>query len=251
MKEYIDKDFINHAPIQCPNKPIGFQLVTAFNYYRQNLTESSIERLKSWLSSRDIATISAWRGKITNATQNVPEPSIRRVIDKKSPNGCRYEKVKKTPEGEQILSIEEKKQRNAMMKAYLLSKGYGVTSIKGVYPESQTNDAGETLVDVTKPEETEDSFFVVNLKYDPDFYQDIFRLSEYFQSDIPQTFPARKSKRQFDGNVVQPTEKDEKPNNTPLMEIASSEMESIYSYGFNARRIINEWGKQLSKELGS
>ena len=65
---------------------------------------------------------------------------------------------------------KENKQRNKSLKAKLLSAGYGVTAISGVYPEGG----------VTQKEE---SFFVVNLKDDANFFAKIAKLGEKFEQD--------------------------------------------------------------------
>ena len=52
-------------------------------------------------------------------------------------------------------------ERNKQLKAVMLNKGYGVTSVDGTYIEDFGTDAAKEV--------KEDSFFVVNLKDDPKF----------------------------------------------------------------------------------
>lgn len=57
------------------------------------------------------------------------------------------------------------------MKAALLSLGYGVTQIRGPYKE------------FGQSESQEESLFVVNLKDDPKFKKNLFKLSGYYNQD--------------------------------------------------------------------
>ena len=73
--------------------------------------------------------------------------------------------------------------RNKNLKAVLLKMGYGVTRVDGSYIENFKD------VDNRK-EVSEESFFVVNLKDDPDFNNNINKLGQMFCQDsvllIPQ-----------------------------------------------------------------
>lgn len=57
------------------------------------------------------------------------------------------------------------------MVAELLQLGYGVTKIKGVYPEGMTD------------ESSEESYLVVNRNDDKDFLKNLLRISEYYNQD--------------------------------------------------------------------
>ncbi len=57
------------------------------------------------------------------------------------------------------------------MVAKLLQLGYGVTKIKGVYPEGMTD------------ESSEESYLVVNRNDDENFLNNLLRISEYFNQD--------------------------------------------------------------------
>lgn len=116
---------------------------------RTPLNESTINRIEQWVKSKDIAGISAFRGRLTNFTDNT-------LID---------------IEPETEYSKKENLKRNLELKSVLLKLGYGVTRIAGSYLEGG------------KDESQEESFLVVNLNDDPDFKNKIFKLSEYYNQD--------------------------------------------------------------------
>ena len=121
----------------------------------ETLCESSWSRILHWMETHDIATITAFRGSLRDVTEGT-------LI----PDGCDvgYE-----------FSLQENRNRNRQLKASLLADGYGVTSIFGSWIEGISgSDAKEVA---------EESFFVVNLKDDPDFFNKLFKLSEYFNQD--------------------------------------------------------------------
>lgn len=112
------------------------------------LNEKSIERIKHWMYTKDIAGISAFRERLTDVTENT---HIDRPIDTQ-------------------FTKSENKKRNGELKSALLKLGYGVTKITGSYLEG----GNETV---------EESFFVVNLNDDFDFKEKLFKLSEYYNQD--------------------------------------------------------------------
>ena len=71
--------------------------------------------------------------------------------------------------GEKYTSSHNKK-RNRSLEAKLMSKGYGLTRLKGIYPESGV-------------EAKEDSFFVVDLKDTGDLLNDLKKLGAEFEQD--------------------------------------------------------------------
>lgn len=116
------------------------------------ISESSISKILYYVKNFECATISASRGKLTNLTDNayVPEDYA----------------------DERDLTKEENRKRNTELKAKLLKLGYGVTALDGRFAE-----AGEMFPG------KETSYFVVNRNEDPEFFNNIFRLSEYFNQD--------------------------------------------------------------------
>lgn len=119
------------------------------------LTESSINRMLHWLKNCDCAFISAFRG------------TLKDIRDKDKtymgPNGD-------WEEGKEF-THKENRQKNKLMAAELIQLGYGVTKIKGVYPEGMTD------------ESSEESYLVVNRNNDENFLDNILRISEYYNQD--------------------------------------------------------------------
>ena len=116
---------------------------------------SSVSRVKHWLDLFECACISANRNVIAYATGKTSS---------------------QWPEGTK-LHYKDNNERNQMLLARLLKKGYGVTKLHGVYHEAgQPDSTGEK------------SFLVVNRvgsdgKEDPDFYDVLFSLAEWFNQD--------------------------------------------------------------------
>lgn len=119
----------------------------------------------------DIACLTAYRDEFRNATDKTLDDRPQELKDADKARGI-TDAADKTP---YRYSTEEKKHRNRDLKASLLKFGYGVTSIRGNYIENfdtpQAKEVGEN------------SYFIVNLKDDPNFYQNIFTLSELYNQD--------------------------------------------------------------------
>lgn len=112
------------------------------------LNESSLNRVYSHIMNHDCAIITAFRGKLENCITND-------VSEK--------------------LSLRDNKSRNKGLKAALLYLRYAITNVKGSYIEDYLAD--------NQKEVLEDSYFVVNLKDDPKFIDNIVRLGEIFCQD--------------------------------------------------------------------
>lgn len=108
--------------------------------YINNLTESSLSRLWKHNENHDCGAITAFR---------------------------KYEGCDNT--GREFTK-KENLQRNKSLLAKLLSKGYSVTSITGVYPEGGTSSK-------------EESFFVVDIKDNKSLLNDLKKLGESFNQD--------------------------------------------------------------------
>lgn len=119
------------------------------------LTESSINRMQEWLRNCDCAFITAFRG------------SLKDIRDK---NSTYFGPNNDWQEGKEF-THEENRQKNKLMVAQLISLGYGVTKVKGVYPEGTTN------------ESSEESYLVVNRNNDTDFLNNLLRIAEYYNQD--------------------------------------------------------------------
>lgn len=118
-----------------------------------NICESSLNRVVDWINNHDIATITASRYMLANVTN--------KTLVGDYPNGY-------------VFTKQDNRTRNRDLKAKLLSFGYGVTNIHGSWIEG----IGGGSVEVA-----EESFFVVNLNNDSEFFDNLFKLSEYFNQD--------------------------------------------------------------------
>lgn len=124
------------------------------------LNEKSLNRSIAFMEQHDIACLSAFRGKFENETD--------KTLDDRPPMAKETDEPYKYSKPENI-------RRNRDLKASLLKLGYGVTKIAGNYIENY-NTPNATEVG-------EESYFIVNLNDDPDFYDNIFALSEYYNQD--------------------------------------------------------------------
>lgn len=127
---------------------------TIIDKTNKTLNESSINRMLQWLKNCDCAFISAFRNELKdvrdmNATYLGPDDKNQWQIGKQ-------------------FTHEENRQKNKLMVAELLQLGYGVTKVKGVYPEGMTD------------ETSEESYLVVNRN---DFLDNLLRISEYYNQD--------------------------------------------------------------------
>ena len=119
------------------------------------IADSNLDRIEKWINSKEVAGITAFRKELKDV-HNQSATLIDKPIDG-------------TPE-ERRYSKQENRARNRDLKMALARKGYGVTSVMGLYPEGGVP-------------KTEESFLVVNLPDDPEFYDVLFRLSEWYNQD--------------------------------------------------------------------
>lgn len=124
------------------------------------IRDSNIARIEKWINEKDIAVLTAFRGFLDNVT-NPGKTLLDKPID--------------GTEEERKYAKAENRARNRDLKAALLSYGYGVTAVTGVYPEELPN--GQSIP------KGEESLMVVNLPNDPNFQSNIAQLSEWFNQD--------------------------------------------------------------------
>ena len=117
------------------------------NEWKGFLTESSISRTYEHILNHDSGFITAFRDNAKDTTKCMPDHS----------------------------KTLENFERNRQLKAVLFNKGYGVTKVAGTYVEDFGTEAAKEV--------KEDSFFVVNLKDDPNFKDTMASLSEHFCQD--------------------------------------------------------------------
>lgn len=125
------------------------------NKSNKTLNESSVNRMLSWLKDCDCAFISAFRSELKDIRD---KDATYLGPDNDWEEGKRF-------------THEENRQKNKLMVAELLQLGYGVTKVKGVYPEGMTD------------ESSEESYLVVNRNDDENFLDNLLRISEYYNQD--------------------------------------------------------------------
>lgn len=113
----------------------------------RKLNESGINRVHQHIKSHDCAVITGFRNDTKDFAACVVGSS----------------------------TTEKNKDRNKDLRAYLLKMGYGVTFVKGTYVENFMTD---NAVEVK-----EDSYFVVNLRDDQNFVDEIEKLGKHFCQD--------------------------------------------------------------------
>ena len=119
------------------------------NKFGKVLNESTLNRIHSHVMKHDCSVITAFRNSFVNCLDDDND--------------------------EERLNIRTNKNINKTLKAALLSLGYGVTEVKGTYIENYLSD--------NEIEVKEDSYFVVNLKDDPDFVDNIIKMGEILCQD--------------------------------------------------------------------
>jgi hypothetical protein len=125
------------------------QMRDLMSQFASLLNESSVKRVYNHLIKHDCAIITSYRKSLTNCLDNDDEM--------------------------EYVNIRTNKNRNRHLKSTLLYLGYGVTKVKGTYVE---NFAQQNSIEVN-----EESFFVVNMKNDPDFIYNMTKLGELFCQD--------------------------------------------------------------------
>jgi hypothetical protein len=113
------------------------------------LNESTLNRIHKHVMEHDCSVITAFRNSFVNCLDDDND--------------------------EERLNIRTNKNINKNLKSALLSLGYGVTEVKGTYIENYLSD--------NEIEVKEDSYFVVNLKDDPDFVDNIIKMGEVLCQD--------------------------------------------------------------------
>ena len=125
------------------------QMRDLMNKFAKVLTESTLNRVHKHVMEHDCSIITAFRNSFVNCLDDVND--------------------------EKRLNIRTNKNINKTLKSALLSLGYGVTEVKGTYIENYLSD--------NEIEVKEDSYFVVNLKDDPNFIDNIIKMGEILCQD--------------------------------------------------------------------
>jgi hypothetical protein len=120
------------------------------NKFDEVLNESTLNRVHKYIMEHDCSVITAFRDSFVNCLHDEDDDEKR-------------------------LNVRTNKNLNKNLRATLLYLGYGVTEVKGAYIENYLSD--------NEIEVKEDSYFVVNLKDDPDFVDNIIKMGEILCQD--------------------------------------------------------------------
>lgn len=134
----------------------------------QRLTESGLSRIEHLLNTHDVCCISACRDHIMNMTDGT-NAADRERFEKE------FSRDNDTGEHGLFVDKNENKIRTRNLKAKLLGLGYGVTAIDGNYIEDFSTPQSHEV--------QEDSFFVVNIKDDSNFFNNCIELGEFYNQD--------------------------------------------------------------------
>jgi hypothetical protein len=187
------------------------------------LNESTLNRIHKHVMEHDCSVITAFRNSFVNCLDDDND--------------------------EERLNIRTNKNINKNLKSALLYLGYGVTEVKGTYIENYLSD--------NEIEVKEDSYFVVNLKDDPDFVDNIIKMGEILCQDSVLII-----KQGGEDNYLIGTNKSDFPgygevvNLSKLKAVIESQfmtkvggrpftLESFDDLQINSKRIVTEYSKPI------
>jgi len=187
------------------------------------LNESTLNRIHTHVMEHDCSVITAFRNSFVNCLDDDND--------------------------EERLNIRTNKNINKNLKAALLSLGYGVTEVKGTYIENYLSD--------NEIEVKEDSYFVVNLKDDPDFVDNIIKMGEILCQDSVLII-----KQGGDDNYLVGTNKSDFPGHGEVVNLGKLKagvesqfmtkvggrpftLESFDNLQINSKRIVIEYSKPI------
>jgi hypothetical protein len=141
------------------------------NWKQFILNEAGLAKVRQDMLDHDTAFITAFRGDINDKSMCVYTPPSEEELAERTKMGKRG---------------ESNRRNNKELTAFLLGRGYGVKNVQGSYIEN----FGSLDPNKVPREVKENSFFVVNLNNDPEFFQEIINLGKRFCQDsvilIPQ-----------------------------------------------------------------
>ena len=193
------------------------------NKFGKVLNESTLNRIHSHVMKHDCSVITAFRNSFVNCLDDDND--------------------------EERLNIRTNKNINKTLKAALLSLGYGVTEVKGTYIENYLSD--------NEIEVKEDSYFVVNLKDDPDFVDNIIKMGEILCQDSVLII-----NKGGDDNYLVGTNKSDFPGHGEIVNLGKLKpgvesqfmtkvggrpftLESFDNLQINSKRIVGEYSKPI------
>ena len=128
------------------------------------INEAGLSKIRQDMTDYDTAFITAFRGDINDKTMCVYIPPSEEELSERDKMGKRG---------------ENNKRNNKELSAFLLSQGYGIKNVQGSYIENFGSIDPEKIPREVK----EASFFVTNLKDDPEFAEQIINLGKRFCQD--------------------------------------------------------------------
>ena len=128
------------------------------------INEAGLSKIRQDMIDYDTAFITAFRGDINDKSMCVYVPPDEEELSERSKQGKR---------------AKTNRSKNKELSAYLLSQGYGIKNVQGSYIEN----FGSLDPDKIPREVKENSFFVTNLKDDPEFFEQIINLGKRFCQD--------------------------------------------------------------------
>jgi len=128
------------------------------------INEGGLNKIRQDMSDYDTAFITAFRGDINDKSMCVYTPPSQEELSERDKMGKRG---------------ETNKRNNKELSAFLLSQGYGIKNVQGSYIENFGSIDPEKIPREVK----EASFFVTNLKNDPEFAEQIINLGKRFCQD--------------------------------------------------------------------
>tara|TARA_Y100000592_G_scaffold94186_1_gene158574 strand:- start:684 stop:1817 length:1134 start_codon:yes stop_codon:yes gene_type:complete len=155
------------------------------NWQEFLINEAGLNKIRQDMSDYDTAFITAFRGDINDKSVCVYIPPSEEELAERTKIGKRG---------------ETNRRNNKELTSFLLSQGYGVKNVQGSYIEN----FGSIDPDKVPREVKENSFFVVNLKNDPEFFQEIINLGKRFCQDSVILIPKGKEGYLYGTNKTYP-----------------------------------------------
>ena len=134
------------------------------NWQQFLINEAGLSKIRQAMFDCDTAFITAFRGDIEDKSMCVYVPPSEEELAERSRQGKK---------------ARANRRNNKELSAYLLSQGYGVKNVQGSYIEN----FGSVDPEKVPREVKENSFFVTNLKDDPEFFEQIINLGKRFCQD--------------------------------------------------------------------
>ena len=134
------------------------------------INEAGLAKIRQDMSDYDTAFITAFRGDINDKSMCAYTPPEEPLDEKGGKKRTRAVQGKKA---------KTNRRNNKDLSAYILSRGYGMKNVQGSYIEN----FGSLDPEKIPREVKENSFFVVNLKNDPQFFDEIIDLGKRYCQD--------------------------------------------------------------------